>query len=363
MSVPKVSLDIAAHRRQGIEPVAIGNALPSFSVRLTSAMGSSVVSAVATTPFDVVKTRLQVFDRATSCAFSSSVRFQHVVCCQPTSNGSLFLGANPRPSAYRMMACIVKNEGLTSLWRGTGYAMLTSLPSVGIYLTCYEQLKHHLQARMEKGKYFAPIVAGSVSRTLAVVMTNPLELVRTQIMAQRGTSRGNAGGRVLMSQAMQSGGVLSLWRGVIPTLYRDVPFSATYWLVAEMSRDSLAAKLGASLPTKNRNKLENVHNERIASASDILWVNLASGMIAGSAAALLTHPFDVIKTRIQVEITHGIKEETDMKTLSILRRMIQAEGWVSLWGGVGPRVLKVAPSCAIVLGTYEMLKYVWAEGR
>ncbi|EKX50145.1 hypothetical protein GUITHDRAFT_85396 [Guillardia theta CCMP2712] len=342
MSVPKVSLDIAAHRRQGIEPVAIGNALPSFSVRLTSAMGSSVVSAVATTPFDVVKTRLQVFDRATSCAFSSSVRFQHVVCCQPTSNGSLFLGANPRPSAYRMMACIVKNEGLTSLWRGTGYAMLTSLPSVGIYLTCYEQLKHHLQARMEKGKYFAPIVAGSVSRTLAVVMTNPLELVRTQIMAQRGTSRGNAGGRVLMSQAMQSGGVLSLWRGVIPTLYRDVPFSATYWLVAEMSRDSLA---------------------RIASASDILWVNLASGMIAGSAAALLTHPFDVIKTRIQVEITHGIKEETDMKTLSILRRMIQAEGWVSLWGGVGPRVLKVAPSCAIVLGTYEMLKYVWAEGR
>eukprot|EP00960_Hanusia_phi_P047102 758232-Hanusia_phi.AAC.6 len=99
MSASKVSLDLAAHRRQGIEPVAISNSLPSFSVRLTSAMGSSIVSAVATTPFDVIKTRLQVFDRATSCAFNSSVRFQHVVCCQPTSNGSLFLGANPRPSA------------------------------------------------------------------------------------------------------------------------------------------------------------------------------------------------------------------------------------------------------------------------
>eukprot|EP00960_Hanusia_phi_P047103 758232-Hanusia_phi.AAC.7 len=91
---------------------------------------------------------------------------------------------------------------------------------------------------------------------------------------------------------------------------------------------------GASLPTRNRNKLEHVHEERVASASDILWINLASGMTAGSAAALLTHPFDVIKTRIQVEIAHGSRDETDAKTLSILRRMIQAEGWVSLWGGV-----------------------------
>lgn len=32
----------------------------------------------------------------------------------------------------------------------------------------------------------------------------------------------------------------------------------------------------------------------------VLWVNLAAGTLAGGAAAVITHPFDVVKTQVQV---------------------------------------------------------------
>ena len=32
----------------------------------------------------------------------------------------------------------------------------------------------------------------------------------------------------------------------------------------------------------------------------VLWVNLAAGTLAGGAAAVITHPFDVVKTQAQV---------------------------------------------------------------
>jgi len=42
--------------------------------------------------------------------------------------------------------------------------------------------------------------------------------------------------------------------------------------------------------------------------------------------------------------------------LAIVRHQLATEGWASLWAGIGPRVLKVGPSCAIVLGSYELFK-------
>jgi hypothetical protein len=42
--------------------------------------------------------------------------------------------------------------------------------------------------------------------------------------------------------------------------------------------------------------------------------------------------------------------------LAAVRHQLAVEGWMSLYAGIGPRLLKVGPSCAIVLGSYELLK-------
>ena len=298
--------DAPAHRALGA-PGTSGQ----IWVQLSSAMGASVVAALVTTPFDVVKTRMQM-SRSQPGAGSTGKRSRCMLqslnpgvdrsvlraCCllHPESGllcsgGALAVNAAveapvrqlrlpaSRPTAYQTMYAIAQTEGMPALWRGTASNIVTCIPSVGIYLTIYEQLKA-LAKNRGVSPQLAPLLAGGVARAVAVVSTSPLELMRTRVMAQTGAHAKPVGAVAVLVRAVAQGGWRSLWRGTTPTLYRDVPFSAFYWMVAEATRDRLSAQWGVK--------------------RDATAVNLCAGLIAGSGASVLTHPFDVLKTRAQV---------------------------------------------------------------
>jgi solute carrier family 25 protein 39/40 len=67
-------------------------------------------------------------------------------------------------------------------------------------------------------------------------------------------------------------------------------------------------------------------------------------------ASLVTHPFDVLKTRIQVIPSH-LKQE--VSAFGMLRKIVKEEGLRRLFAGVGPRTAKVAPACGLMIGCYE----------
>lgn len=56
----------------------------------------------------------------------------------------------------------------------------------------------------------------------AVTVISPIELVRTKMQSEQLTYKQV---RHAISGTIQHGGVLSLWKGLGPTLLRDVPFS------------------------------------------------------------------------------------------------------------------------------------------
>ena len=101
--------------------------------------------------------------------------------------------------------------------------------------------------------------------------------------------------------------------------------------------------------------------------------SFACGALSGAVAAFLTTPFDVLKTRRQVanraaEATSGggdagVALDTRRGTPRLVLDIARAEGIGALLAGVVPRVVKVAPSCAIMISTYEMGKSFFLRRR
>ena len=86
-----------------------------------------------------------------------------------------------------------------------------------------------------------------------------------------------------------------------------------------------------------------VARESLTSFDDFL-----SGITAGSLSTLLLHPFDLIKTRMQMQHTRGpaaavtpsvVAPLSLPSSLSTARALVLAEGWRALWKGLTPNLV------------------------
>ena len=146
---------------------------------------------------------------------------------------------------------------------------------------------------------------------------------------------------------MKKEGPTVMFRGLVPTLYRDVPFSAIYFAGYEsMKRVLTGAGLGERNPEDGRLKE--------------FGVAFLSGSSSGILAAIVTQPFDLIKTRLQAEAQHNKKQSN---TLQIWRQIVARDGTSGLFRGLSPRVAKVAPACGIMIGSFEFIGRWLEENR
>ena len=118
-----------------------------------------------------------------------------------------------------------------------------------------------------------------------------------------------------MKLNLKEGGFRSLWKGLIPTLWRDVPFSGIYWMAYEYYKDSFIRQM---LATEAKD-IETYNNDNIGSFS-LFKASFMSGAVSGGIATIITQPFDVLKTRRQASIL-GIavnKQDVEMRRLTQL---------------------------------------------
>jgi solute carrier family 25, member 39/40 len=282
----------------------------------SSTMGTLLVG-LSVTPLDVVKVRMQ----AHVCPVGGVVP-----CADPRHVGGM----------ADAMRKIVRTDGVRGLWRGLNATLAMAVPTTAMYFTIYEAFMAQHDAYFATrgdagGNGGAAAVAGAAARLVTATVASPVELARVRIQA------GAQGSVVsILRDVHRNSGLKSLWRGLGPTLIRDAPFSAIYWSVYETLKDPVRSPLPREL-------LVGDHK---------FGGYLCSGVGAGSLAAIVTVPADVVKTRRQAAI---LAQSTSgaTSTLDISRIIVREEGLRGLFRGIGPRVVKVAPSCAIMMGSYE----------
>mmetsp|Transcript_23350 Transcript_23350/g.30286 ORF Transcript_23350/g.30286 Transcript_23350/m.30286 type:complete len:400 (-) Transcript_23350:883-2082(-) len=365
-------------------------------LRLASACAGALLTALVVTPFDVVKTRMQMMrsdeigsgTSGINQSSSSWVRtakknwqsrsLSNVGCKISIKNEQLgALAACPRCGVFVLnnglmehmlskdecrnwlrrnfgsrtrsqgvgatlntLTYIARTEGARGLYAGIGPTLVMAVPNTALYFAAYDELRSHFDSFLPKS--LAPGIAGASARIVAATAVAPFELARTQLQAlspERRFTYINELSKLIRTQGIFT----SLFRGLGPTLWRDVPFSAIYW----GTYDSVYTRLR----TKNHTT-----SQRLATA-------FTSGLSAGALAALLTTPFDVVKTRRMVQSHIGAPSTNNLNfsTVTLLAHIARNEGPSALFSGSIPRLLKVAPACAIMIATYETAKDLFAR--
>ncbi|XP_049903040.1 probable mitochondrial glutathione transporter SLC25A40 [Epinephelus moara] len=308
--------------------------------QMAASCSGAILTSLFVTPLDVVKIRLQAqknpFPKGKCFVYCNGL-MDHICVCENGNSRAWYKAPGHFSGTLDAFIKIVRNEGVKSLWSGLPPTLVMAVPATVIYFTCYDQLCAALRVRMGERAQVAPLLAGAIARVGSATVISPLELIRTKMQSRKQTYRELTD---CIRSAVQAEGRLSLWRGLGPTLLRDVPFSAMYWYNYERGKSFLCELYNTREPT--------------------FTMTFISGAVSGSIAAIVTLPFDVVKTRRQVELgelqAKNLSHQVSTSTLSVMSRIVAQDGFSGLLRGFLPRLIKVAPACAIMISTYEFGK-------
>lgn len=169
-------------------------------------------------------------------------------------------------------------------------------------------------------------VAAMVSRTVVA----PLERLKLEYIV-RGEQRNLF---ELMHAIAITQGLKGFWKGNFVNILRTAPFKAVNFYAYDTYRKQLLKWSGNE---------ETTNFERFI-----------AGAFAGVTATIMCIPMDTIRTKMVApggEALGGV--------IGVARHMIQTEGFFSLYKGLVPSLISMAPSGAVFYGVYDILKMAY----
>ncbi|PAV20572.1 mitochondrial carrier [Pyrrhoderma noxium] len=286
---------------------------------------SGLASTVFLQPFDLLKTRVQQRD------------------------GKLDIRQNT--NVFRVAREIVGKDGVVGLWRGTVPSLFRNVPGVALYMTSLTRIRMMMAqsaffVERNTGVYAAGtasgtgsvlpklssqgnLLAGAVTRVAVGFILNPFSVIKARfesnVYNSQRTSFPNAVATIVRS------GPTELFKGFVPSALRDAPYAGIFVAVYEKIKRKASDISGPS---------------RSVWSSTIIHTTSAAS--AGLVSTMITHPFDVIKTKVQVrqeDRYHGFK-----RTVSTIWKQ---RGMLGFFDGVSLRVSRKVLSSAIGWAVYE----------
>jgi hypothetical protein len=141
---------------------------------------------------------------------------------------------NPKTAIYKntwdCYRCILKVDGIKGLFKGLGPNMVRASIITTCHVGTYDWSKSILTPLMGEGA-LAWTICGLTSALVTTTASAPVDLIRNHIMASKSRSSLN-----VFRQLMQSGSILTLYKGWLPSFYRFGPHFTLSWPLIELAR-------------------------------------------------------------------------------------------------------------------------------
>ncbi|CAO3639551.1 unnamed protein product [Cunninghamella blakesleeana] len=296
-------------------------------LNLSAGAISGMVACITLQPFDLIKTRLQQ-EHQQRLDLAREAKLKRIIVSPHNS------------TIYSTIRAVVKNNGITGLWRGTVPTILRNVPGSAMYFYALAQTRetlartrHIWQPLISKNsnsleqKQWENLVSGMFARGGVGYIMMPVTVLKVRYES-------NLYNYKTLSEAFTSiikhDGIRGLFAGYGATFIRDAPFAGIYLFFYENCK-------------KKANVWTTANNYNVASYA----INLSSGVIAGLTASVITHPFDMLKTRMQ------LKPTVYKHVLQAAKKVLKEEGAKGFFDGISVRILRKPLSSAISWTIYE----------
>jgi len=176
------------------------------------------------------------------------------------------------------------------------------------------------------------LASAAAAECIADIFLCPLEAVRIRAVSDPSFCDGLVDG---FSKMMAAEGLGGFYAGLAPILAKQVPYTMAKFAVQGEASDALYTSMGQT-PGK-------------VSDSTALAISLGSGVIAGVAAAIISHPADTLLSKVNKKGAGG-----DGGMVSRLANIAKAEGMVKLCTvGLLPRCVMIGTLTAGQFGIFD----------
>lgn len=138
---------------------------------------------------------------------------------------------------------MVKDEGVTSLWRGSSLTVNRAMLVTASQLASYDQIKESILDRgVMKDGLGTHVTASFAAGFVAAVVSNPVDVIKTRVMNMKvgsGETAPYSGALDCALKTVRSEGPMALYKGFIPTISRQGPFTIVLFVTLEQVRKLL----------------------------------------------------------------------------------------------------------------------------
>ncbi|KAJ2552570.1 mitochondrial thiamine pyrophosphate transporter [Coemansia sp. RSA 1933] len=283
---------------------------------------AGLVSRAIISPFDVVKITLQLETRRRTIGV---LRSDGVVHCA---------------------ARILRSEGVRGLFKGNlsaEYLYLTYGATQFLAFSVLESAVKRIDVVPQKTRSF---VCGALAGGIATSATYPLDLLRTRFIAQEPANRVHASIVGAVTQIYRTEGPRGFYRGLWPACLQIMPYMG----IVFTSYDTLASAYAW------------MRSNVVTSAGPVVRaVDSVQDALIGASAAVIgkccVYPLDLVRKRLQIQGPHlqsyahgAVPRYTGLSNALLF--IVRNEGFLSLFRGLTPSLLKAAPASATIFFVY-----------
>jgi len=279
--------------------------------------GSGMGATIVVQPLDLVKNRMQL-----SGAGGAKKEYKNT---------------------FDALTKILKNEGVTGIYKGLGAGLLRQATYTTTRLGVYTGLNDYYRQQTNKtASLFVSMGLGMIAGAVGAFVGTPAEVSLIRMTADgrlpAAERRNYTGVFNALSRMVKEEGLLTLWRGCVPTVGRAMVVNA--------------AQLASYTQAKRQLLATGKFQEGIL-------MHFVASMISGLVTTAASMPVDIAKTRIQnMKIGPDGKPEY-RGAADVLVKVVRQEGLFALWKGFTPYYARLGPHTVLTFIFMEQLNTMY----